>query len=63
MMMVMPATPVLAHDSGRQKGETVAEALLMHAKDISGARPVKRCVNEQAPVRDTSNRKPCRSGI
>ncbi|SOO24905.1 conserved hypothetical protein [Xanthomonas phaseoli pv. phaseoli] len=63
MMVVMPATPAPARSSGWQRSEAMAEALPMHAKDITGPRPVKHCVNGQAHTPGAGNRKPCRSGI
>lgn len=45
MVVVMPATPAPGRSSGWQRSETLAEALSMRAKDITGPRPVKHCVN------------------
>ncbi|CEE23842.1 conserved hypothetical protein [Xanthomonas citri pv. citri] len=63
MMVVMPVTHAPTRSSGWQRSEAMAEALPMHAKDITGTRPVKRCVNGQVHAPGAWNRKPCRSGI
>jgi hypothetical protein len=63
MVVLMPATPAPGRSCGWQVSEEMAEALGMRAKDITGARPVKRCVNRQAHVLGLQNRKPCGSGI
>ncbi|QNM61520.1 hypothetical protein XHV734_2760 [Xanthomonas hortorum pv. vitians] len=63
MVVLMPATPAPGRRCGWQRSDAMAEALGMHAKDITRPKAVKHCVLRQPCAAARLYRKPCRTKI